>query len=70
MLLAHRAGPDPAAWPSPEDRFAADLLLHERIADPWLRDLTAAAADAPIPVVLGGHTLVGPGLRLAVGRAR
>jgi hypothetical protein len=67
VLLAHRLGADEAAWPPPEDRFASDLLDHERIADPWLRDLTRAAADAPIPIVLGGHTLVGPGLRLAVG---
>ena len=69
VLLAHRLGPDEAAWPTAEDRFASDLLLPGRIADPWLRELTAAAANARIPVVLGGHTLVGPGLRLAV-RAR
>jgi len=67
VLLAHRLGAAERAWPSAEDRFASDLLLHERIADAWLRDLTRAAADAPIPVVLGGHTLVGPGLRLALG---
>jgi len=70
VLLAHRLGPDEARWPDPEDRYAADLLLHELITDPWLRELTAAAADAPIPVLLGGHTLVGPGLRLALGRRR
>lgn len=70
VLLAHRLGADERRWPMPEDRFAADLLLHERITDPWLRELTAAAADAPIPVLLGGHTLVGPGLRLALGRPR
>ena len=69
VLLAHRLGPDDAGWPSPEDRFAADLLLADRIADPWLRELTASAVAAPIPILLGGHTLVGPGLRLAVGRA-
>jgi len=68
VLLAHRVGADEAGWPTAEDRFASDLLLHERIADPWLRDLTRSAAEAPIPVVLGGHTLVGPGLRLAIGR--
>ncbi len=68
VLLAHRLGRDERAWPPPEDRFASDLLLHERIADPWLRDLTMAAADARIPVLLGGHTLVGPGLRLVLGR--
>lgn len=67
VLLAHRLGPDERRWPGPADRFASDLLLHERIADPWLRELTAAAAEAPIPVLLGGHTLVGPGLRLALG---
>jgi len=66
VLLAHRLGADERAWPSPEDRFASDLLLPERIDDPWLRDVTAAAASAPIPILLGGHTLVGPGLRLAL----
>ena len=70
VLLAHRFGADQATWPVPEDRFASDLLLHERIADPWLRELTQAAASAPIPIVLGGHTLVGPGLRLALRQRR
>jgi hypothetical protein len=69
VLLAHRLGVDEAAWPSPEDRFASDLLVAERVRDPWLRALTRAAFDAPIPILLGGHTLVGPGLRLAL-RAR
>ncbi len=64
VLLAHRLGTDESSWPGAEDRFASDLLLHERIADPWLRALTKAAAEAPVPVLLGGHTLVGPGLRL------
>jgi hypothetical protein len=68
-LLAHRLGTDEAAWPGPEDRFASDLLLHEQIADPWLRTLTRAAATAPVAVLLGGHTLVGPGLRLLLGRS-
>lgn len=70
VLLAHRLGTDEAAWPAPEDRFASDLLLHERIADPWLRTLTEAAAGAPIPILLGGHTLVGPGLRPLLRPAR
>ena len=70
VLLAHRLGTDEEAWPPPEDRFASDLLLPERIGDAWLRSLTAAAAAAPIPVLLGGHTLVGPGLRLLVERTR
>ena len=68
VLLAHRYGADERGWPVMEDRFASDLLLHERIQDPWLRDLTRAAAEAPIPILLGGHTLVGPGLRLALRR--
>jgi hypothetical protein len=70
VLLAHRLGPDEDAWPPVEDRFASDLLLADRVTDPWLRSLTAAAAEAPIPVLLGGHTLVGPGLRLVLGSAR
>jgi hypothetical protein len=64
VLLAHRLGPDEASWPPAEDRFASDLLLHERIGDPWLKALTESAAAATMPILLGGHTLVGPGLRL------
>jgi hypothetical protein len=66
VLLAHRLGADERSWPPAEDRFASDLLLYERIADAWLRALTRSAAEAPIPIVLGGHTLVGPGIRLAL----
>jgi hypothetical protein len=68
VLLAHRLGPDESRWPSTEDRFASDLLVADQIADPWLRELTESATSASIPVVLGGHSLVGPGVRLAVGR--
>jgi hypothetical protein len=57
---------DESAWPSPEDRFASDLLLPDRILDPWLKALTRSALDAPIPILLGGHSLVGPGARLAL----
>ena len=56
-------------WPAAEDRFASDLLLTDKIVDPWVRALTASALDAPIPVVLGGHTLVGPGVRLCSARS-
>jgi len=66
VLLAHRGGADERAWPSPEDRYASDLLLADRVRDPWLAELTAAAAAAPIPILLGGHALVGPGSRLAL----
>jgi hypothetical protein len=66
VLLAHRFGADERCWPIAEDRYASDLLLADRVADPWLRDLTRAAMVARIPIVLGGHSLVGPGLRLAL----
>ena len=66
VLLAHRYGADERNWPGAEDRFASDLLLVDRIRDPWLQALTASAARAPIPIVLGGHTLVGPGIRLVL----
>ncbi len=68
VLLAHRLGADERGWPPAEDRFASDLLLPDRVRDPWLAELTAAAVEAPVPVLLGGHALVGPGLRLALRR--
>jgi hypothetical protein len=67
VLMAHRLGAREADWPAAEDRFASDLLLPHLIADPWLRELTTSAAAARIPILLGGHTLVGPGVRLVVG---
>lgn len=70
VLLAHQLGADEATWPAAEDRFASDLLLPDRIADPWLRAISQAAVDAPIPILLGGHSLVGPGIRLLLGRRR
>jgi hypothetical protein len=70
VLLAHRFGADEEGWPPAEDRFASDLLLPASIGDTWLHALTASAVNAPIPVLLGGHTLVGPGLRLALRRRR
>ncbi|HSL97013.1 MAG TPA: hypothetical protein VK831_00450 [Candidatus Deferrimicrobiaceae bacterium] len=66
VLLAHRLGADERTWPAAEDRFASDLLLPDLVGDPWLRDLTASALEATIPTLLGGHTLVGPGVRLAL----
>ena len=57
VLVAHLG-----ARPSRADRFLSDMGRHEEIADPFLRELTAAAAQAPIPVVLGGHSLVAGGL--------
>jgi hypothetical protein len=46
------------------DRFAADLYQVAEIQDPWLREFTAAAQAAPIPILLGGHGLVAGGLHV------
>jgi hypothetical protein len=48
--------------PCREDRFQSDLLNWEAIEEPFLRRFTKAAAEAPIPVLLGGHSLVSAGL--------
>lgn len=48
--------------PSAADRFNSDLLRFDEVADPTIQAFTRAAAQAPIPVVLGGHSLVSGGL--------
>jgi len=53
VLMAHHG-----RWPSDDDRFASDLGLVDQIDDPWLKELSSAALDAPIPIVLGGHGLL------------
>jgi len=50
--------------PTREDRFQSDLLAWEAIEEPTLKRFTRAAAEAPIPVLLGGHSLVAGGLML------
>jgi hypothetical protein len=67
VLLAHRHGTDERAWPAAEDRFASDLLLPDRVRDPWLQQLTLHAWSHQVPIALGAHTLAGPGLGLALG---
>lgn len=67
VLMAHYRGADEMAWPVPVDRFASDLLRPAGISDPWLRLLTKSAAASRQPIVLGAHTLVGPGVRLVLG---
>lgn len=64
VLLAHRR-----IWPSAADRFASDLRRPEAIADPFMRELTIAAINAPVPVVMGGHSLVAGGLYALVETA-
>jgi len=59
VLMAHHR-----QWPGAEDRFYADLGLAEEISDPWLRDMTTAAQNCGVPVVMGGHCLVSGGLFL------
>ncbi|MBN1814666.1 MAG: hypothetical protein JXA14_22695 [Anaerolineae bacterium] len=53
-------------WPSKRDRFNSDLHRWEEIEEPFLRRFTRAAAEAQIPVVLGGHSIVAGGLMALV----
>ena len=64
VLFAHRR-----IWPSAADRFYSDLRQPEKISDPWVRHFTQAAIAAPIPIVLGGHSLVAGGLYALVEAA-
>lgn len=64
-LFAHLA-PDLSA----ADRFASDLLRPDLIDNALVRDFTAAARAASIPILLGGHALVTGGLALLAARAR
>lgn len=59
VLLAHKR-----ADASREDRFLSDFGRWREIGDLFLRDFTRAAIDAPLPVLLGGHSLVSGGLML------
>ncbi len=53
VLLAHKR-----IDASRSDRFLSDLGQPDDITDPFLRDFTRAAAGSPIPVLLGGHSLM------------
>ncbi|MEX0788301.1 MAG: hypothetical protein WD906_04960 [Anaerolineales bacterium] len=50
------------SWPSEADRFAGDLGWVESVTDPKLRDLVDACQAASIPVICGGHGVVGGSL--------
>lgn len=47
---------------SEADRFYSDLGALEQVGNEQLREFAAAAHEAPIPVILGGHSLVAGGL--------
>lgn len=47
---------------STADRFASDLGELDLISHDGLREFTRAAIEAPIPILLGGHSLVAGGL--------
>lgn len=57
VLLAHKR-----IAASREDRFLSDRGSSDAISEPFLRDFTRAALEAPIPVLLGGHSLMSGGL--------
>ena len=44
------------------DRFHSDLGRFELIENRWVREFTKEAWESPIPVILGGHSLVAAGL--------
>ena len=48
------------------DRFWSDLLRPEEMAEPTARAFTAAAREAGVPVLLGGHSLVSGGLLVLI----
>jgi hypothetical protein len=53
-------------WPTKRDRFNSDLHRWEEIEEPFLRRFTQAAAEARIPAVMGGHSIVAGGLMALV----
>jgi hypothetical protein len=69
VMAARARSSDAGAWPPQEERFASDFLDHATIETAWLKELTVAAAEASVPVLLGGHALVSDGLRLLVDTA-
>ena len=53
-------------WPDNSSRFNADLFRWEQVEDQFLRDLSQAASEASIPVLLGGQSVVSGGLMALV----
>lgn len=48
--------------PTVDDRFYSDMGSYPLIRDPFVREFTRQATEAPIPVILGGHSLVSGGM--------
>jgi hypothetical protein len=69
VLMADRYGPHENSWPAAADRFASDLLRPDQVSDPWLRAFTHSATNSRLPIALGAHTMVGPGVPLLLRRA-
>lgn len=44
------------------DRFYSDLGVYEKVKTPFVKEFTYEAANADIPVILGGHSLISGGL--------
>jgi hypothetical protein len=65
VLFAHRG-----LHPSAQDRFSSDLLQPAGISDPFIREFTQAAREAPLTVFLGGHSLVSGGMYALVESRR
>ncbi|MGQ9553180.1 MAG: hypothetical protein ACUVWR_03590 [Anaerolineae bacterium] len=59
VIMAHHR-----QWPRVEDRFHSDLGQVDAIEDAWLRQMTQAALECGVPVLMGGHCLVSGGLYL------
>ena len=55
---------DDGLLPPAADRFSSDLLQAKQVADPRWAAFTASAAEASVPVLVGGHNLVSGGLYL------
>jgi hypothetical protein len=65
VLFAHKG-----LYPSRQERFASDAFAVESIEGEWLRSFTELAAQASIPVVLGGHSMIAGGVWALAERVR
>jgi hypothetical protein len=53
-------------WPSNSSRFNADLFRWKEVEDQFPSDLSRAASEASIPILLGGQSVVSGGLMALV----